>query len=47
MSRRRWVIFLGLASFLNDASSEMIVPLLPILLTTLGSRGISVGLVGD
>lgn len=42
----RTVIILGLVSFLNDAASEMITPLLPIFLTaTLGAGPIVVGLV--
>ena len=42
----RTVIILGLVSFLNDAASEMITPLLPIFLTaTLGAGPALVGLV--
>ncbi|MGD8925960.1 MAG: MFS transporter [Thioalkalispiraceae bacterium] len=42
----RTVIVLGLVSFLNDAASEMITPLLPIFLTaTLGAGPAIVGLV--
>lgn len=42
----RTVIILGLVSFLNDAASEMITPLLPIFLTaTLGAGPAVVGLV--
>lgn len=42
----RTVIILGLVSFLNDAASEMITPLLPIFLTaTLGAGPLVVGLV--
>lgn len=42
----RTVIVLGLVSFLNDMSSEMITPLLPIFLTaTLGAGPAIVGLV--
>ena len=42
----RTVIVLGLVSFLNDLSSEMITPLLPIFLTaTLGAGPAIVGLV--
>jgi len=42
----RTVIILGLVSFLNDAASEMITPLLPIFLTaTLGAGPVVVGLV--
>lgn len=42
----RTVITLGLVSFLNDAGSEMITPLLPIFLTTtLGAGPAVVGLI--
>jgi len=42
----RTVIILGLVSFLNDAASEMITPLLPIfLIATLGAGPVVVGLV--
>ena len=42
----RTVVVLGLVSLLNDASSEMITPLLPIFLTaTLGAGPAIVGLV--
>jgi MFS family permease len=40
------VLLLGLASLLNDASSEMIFPLLPVFLTTtLGATPVVVGLI--
>ena len=42
----RTVVVLGLVSFLNDAASEMITPLLPLFLTaTLGAGPAIVGLV--
>jgi len=42
----RTVIVLGLVSFLNDAASEMITPLLPLFLTaTLGAGPVIVGLI--
>jgi MFS family permease len=42
----RIVVVLGLVSLLNDAASEMIAPLLPVLLTaTLGAGPLVVGLV--
>lgn len=42
----RTVVILGLVSFLNDAASEMITPLLPLYLTaTLGAGPAIVGLV--
>ena len=40
------VILLGIVSFLNDVSSEMISPILPLFITALGGTGIIVGLVG-
>ena len=40
------VILLGVVSFLNDISSEMIMPILPMFLTALGGTGIVIGLVG-
>lgn len=42
----RTVLVLGLVSFLNDAASEMVTPLLPLFLTTtLGAGPVLVGLV--
>lgn len=42
----RTVIVLGFVSFLNDLASEMVVPLIPILLvTTLGGGAIALGLI--
>ncbi|HUT31249.1 MAG TPA: MFS transporter [Sedimentisphaerales bacterium] len=40
------VIFLGIVSFLNDLSSEMIMPILPMFITSLGGTGLVVGLLG-
>ncbi len=40
------VILLGIVSFLNDLSSEMIMPILPMFLKSLGSTGEVIGLVG-
>ena len=40
------VFLLGLVSFFNDLSSEMIMPILPIFITALGGTGLVVGLVG-
>ena len=37
---------LGLASLLNDISSEIIAPILPIIIKNLGGSGISIGLIG-
>lgn len=42
----RTVVVLGLVSFLNDLASEMVVPLIPILLATVLSAGpVALGLV--
>jgi len=40
------VLLLGIVSFLNDLSSEMIMPILPMFVTALGGAGLAVGLVG-
>jgi MFS family permease len=40
------VILLGIVSFLNDLSSEMIMPILPLFIKALGGGGIVIGLVG-
>lgn len=41
------IILLGIVSLLNDLSSEMILPILPLFITTLGGGGlIAVGLIG-
>lgn len=40
------VLLLSAVSFLNDFSSEMIMPILPFFLTSLGGTGQVVGLVG-
>ncbi|MEA1912325.1 MAG: MFS transporter [candidate division WOR-3 bacterium] len=40
------ILLLGLVSFLNDLSSEMIMPILPMFITTLGGTGLIVGLIG-
>lgn len=46
MKLPRTVVVLGMVSFLNDAASEMITPLLPIFLTaSLGAGPVIVGLV--
>lgn len=42
----RNVILLGIVSFLNDLSSEMIMPILPIFLESLGGSGWIIGLAG-
>jgi MFS family permease len=40
------VLLLSAVSFLNDLSSEMIMPILPFFLTSLGGAGEVIGLVG-
>jgi len=40
------VLLLGLVSFLNDFSSEMIMPILPMFITSLGGSALIVGLIG-
>ena len=40
------IILLGIISFLNDASSEMIIPILPLFITSLGGTGLIIGLIG-
>ena len=42
----RNVILLSIVSFLNDLSSEMIMPILPMFLKSLGAGGEIIGLVG-
>jgi MFS family permease len=37
---------LGLVSLLNDISSEIIAPILPVLIKSLGGSGVSIGLIG-
>lgn len=40
------IILLGSVSFLNDVSSEMILPILPLFLTALGGSGLVIGVMG-
>ncbi len=40
------VILLGLVSFLNDLSSEMILPILPRFITLLGGSSLAIGPIG-
>lgn len=40
------IILLSIVSFLNDLSSEMIMPILPMFLESLGAAGLVVGLTG-
>lgn len=40
------VLLLGLVSLATDASSEIIMPILPMYISTLGGAGLAVGLIG-
>ncbi|MCD6471218.1 MFS transporter [bacterium] len=40
------IILLGIVSFFNDLSSEMIMPILPMFITALGGSSMIVGLIG-
>jgi len=40
------ILLLGIVSFLNDLSSEMIIPILPMFITALGGTGFTIGLIG-
>lgn len=40
------IVLLGLASMFTDISSEMIFPLLPLFITSVGGAGLAVGLIG-
>ncbi|MGA7800117.1 MAG: MFS transporter [Gammaproteobacteria bacterium] len=39
------IVLLGLVSFINDTSSKIILPLLPLLITQLGGGGFIVGMI--
>jgi MFS family permease len=39
-------VLLSLASFLNDVRSEIILPILPMFIISLGGAGIAIGLIG-
>ena len=43
--RQKNILWLGLVSFFNDMSSEMIMPILPMFITSLGGGGLIVGLI--
>ncbi|MEX2017423.1 MAG: MFS transporter [Candidatus Pacearchaeota archaeon] len=45
MKKERNVKLLGASSFLNDIGSDMIAPLLPFYISTLGGAGIALGLL--
>lgn len=40
------IILLGVVSFFNDLSSEMIMPILPLFIVSLGGAGMIVGVIG-
>lgn len=40
------VILLGIVSFLNDVSSDMMLAVLPMFIASLGGAGIAIGLIG-
>jgi len=40
------VVLLGLASLLTDLSSELVVPLIPLFMTSLGAGGLIIGILG-
>ncbi len=40
------VILLGLVSFINDISSDMIFAILPLFIASLGGAGVAIGLIG-
>jgi len=40
------ILLLGLASFFTDLSSELIVPILPLFIASLGGTGLIIGLIG-
>lgn len=42
----RNIIFLGITSLLNDFSSEMIMPVLPFFIASLGGTGFIIGIIG-
>lgn len=40
------IVLLGIVSFITDASSDMIWPILPLFITSIGGGGLAVGLIG-
>lgn len=40
------ILLLGFVSFFNDLSSEMIMPILPMFIKSLGGAGLIIGLIG-
>ncbi|MEM0437668.1 MAG: MFS transporter [Candidatus Micrarchaeia archaeon] len=43
---KRNVLLLGITSFINDFSSEMVMPILPMFLASLGASPVFIGLIG-
>ena len=39
------IVLLGLVSLINDTSSKLIMPILPLFITQLGGAGLAIGLV--
>ncbi len=46
MEKKKNIYLLGLVSFLNDFSSELILPILPFFIEALGGGGFIIGLIG-
>lgn len=44
--KKKNIYLLGLVSLLNDASSEIIQPILPLFIASLGAGGVAIGLIG-
>jgi hypothetical protein len=42
----RNILLLGFVSLLNDISTEIVQPILPIFITSLGGGSLAVGLIG-
>ena len=42
---RRNILLLGLVSFINDTSSKIILPVLPLFLAHLGAAGAAIGII--
>ena len=42
---RRNVVLLGLVSFINDTSSKIILPILPLFIAEIGGTGLAVGII--
>ena len=45
MKEFRDILLLGIISFFADVSSEMIMPILPFFIYSLGGTGLAVGLI--